>query len=204
MTEQPEPAKQIESREQRVSTDVNVLSQMISALRELSQEDRKRIIDTVVTFFGIEPPKLAVPNAEGLESPSSAAGKIGVGFSEDLSMSPKEFLLEKNPHTDVARVACLAYYLTHYGNTPHFKTLDISKLNTEAAQRKFTNAAYATDNAVKQGYLVEATRGQRQLSAFGEQYVRRLPDRQAARILMAETRARRRVRRKTKGTPESD
>jgi len=47
-------------------------------------------------------------------------------------MSPKDFLLEKQPRTDVERIACLAYYLTHYRATPHFKTIDLSILNTEA------------------------------------------------------------------------
>ena len=47
--------------------------------------------------------------------------------------SPKDFLFRKEPNTDVERVACLAYYLTHRRGTNHFKTIDISKLNTEAA-----------------------------------------------------------------------
>lgn len=57
-------------------------------------------------------------------------------------MVPKEFMVQKRPRTDIERVACLGFYLTHYRDTPHFKTLDISKLNTEAAQPKFTNAAW--------------------------------------------------------------
>jgi len=65
--------------------------------------------------------------------------------------------MEKQPRTDVERVACLAYYLTHYRNTPYFKTLDLGKLNTEAAQPKFSNAAYASNNALKMGYLVDCT-----------------------------------------------
>ena len=66
-------------------------------------------------------------------------------------MSPKEFLLEKQPRTDVERIACLAFYLTHYRDTPHFKTLELSKLNTEAAQQKFANAANATEQRSQDG-----------------------------------------------------
>ena len=33
-------------------------------------------------------------------------------FSEGHEPSPKQFLLEKAPQTDVERIACLAYYLT--------------------------------------------------------------------------------------------
>lgn len=114
-------------------------------------------------------------------------------------MSPKEFLIEKRPRTDVERMACLAFYLTHYEDMQHFKTLDLSKLNTRAAQPKFTNSAQVAKNAVISGYLVSSTRGHRQLSAAGEQFVRALPDRDAAKSAMAATRPKRRNRRtKTK------
>jgi hypothetical protein len=120
-------------------------------------------------------------------------------------MSPKEFLLEKQPRTDVERVACLAYYLTHYREMPHFKTLDLSKLNTEAAQPKFSNAANSTNNAVKRGYLVPATKGQRQLSAAGERFVQALPDRDAAKAAMTSARPKRSPRRsKTPTTNSTD
>ena len=104
-------------------------------------------------------------------------------------------MLEKQPRTDVERMACLAYYLTHYRDQPSFKTLDLSKLNTEAAQPKFANAANATNNAVKRNYLVPSTKGQKQLSAPGERFVLALPDRDAARLAMAAVRPRRRARR---------
>ena len=67
-------------------------------------------------------------------------------------ITPKEFILQKQPHTGVERVACLAYYLTHYRDISHFKTLDISKLNTEAAQPKFANAALSVNDASKTGH----------------------------------------------------
>jgi hypothetical protein len=88
-----------------------------------------------------------------------------------------------------------SFYLTHYRDTPHFKTLDISKLNTEAAQPKFSNAASSANNAVKQGYLVPSTKGQRQLSAAGERFVAALPDREEARKAMSLSAPRRKSRR---------
>jgi hypothetical protein len=106
------------------------------------------------------PPFYAQPQASSQPQPS---------FSEDRTISPKQFMLEKQPRTDVEKVACLAYYLTHYRDTPHFKTLDISKLNTEAAQIKFANPTVAVNNSEKQNYLVAATKGSKQLSALGEQ-----------------------------------
>jgi hypothetical protein len=90
----------------------------------------------------------------------------------------------------------LAYYLTHFRDTPHFTTLELAKLNTEAAQPKFSNTAYAATNAANAGYLASATKNQRQLSAAGEQFVMALPDRAAAKAAMNATRRRSQSRRK--------
>jgi len=107
-----------------------------------------------------------------------------------LDVTPKEFLLQKKPKTDVERIACLAYYLTHYRSAPHFKTAELAALNTEAAQPRFSNAAYAVSNATNCGYLVPATKGSKQISAQGEQFVLALPDRVAAKSAMTSRRAR--------------
>lgn len=107
-------------------------------------------------------------------------------FSADRSPTPKAFIMEKKPQSGVERVACLAYYLTHFRDTPHFKTADISMLNTEAAQLKFPNAAQAVNDATKQNYIHSVSKGQKQLSAIGELFVEALPDRDAAKIAMRE------------------
>jgi hypothetical protein len=197
-----EPAPQIQADAQNETRDVDVLSRIISDLQPLPQASRARVIETVITFFKINLRNGEEQAATSVAPPSTA--KAPVGFSEDLSQSVKEFIMEKQPETDVERVACLAYYLTHYRETPFFKTLDISRLNTEAALRKFANSTWAVDNAVKQGYLVEASRGQRQLSAFGEQYVRALPDRDSAKELRLKQRTRRRSRKATKDALEDE
>jgi hypothetical protein len=97
---------------------------------------------------------------------------------------------------DIERIACLAFYLTHFRDTPHFKTLDLAKLNTEAAQIKFSNAAYATDNATKAGFLAPSAKAQKQITAWGEQFVTALPDREAALKILSQARQRRNARRK--------
>jgi hypothetical protein len=86
--------------------------------------------------------------------------------------------------------------LNAYRATPHFKTLDISALNTEAAQPKFSNTAYSTNNAVKLGYIVPSTKGHRQLSALGERFVQALPDRSAAKEVLLSLRRKNRSKRK--------
>ena len=50
------------------------------------------------------------------------------------------------------------------------------------------------DNAAKKGLLVPAEKGQKQLSAMGEQYVLALPDKEAAHSALVNMRRRRRIR----------
>jgi hypothetical protein len=172
-----------------MTAEVEALQEIFQALRPLDREAQLRLLDTLAAFFGSSTRRVLS------SSPSRVGDSTGPAypsFSSDLSISPKDFLLEKQPRTDVERVACLAYYLTHYRDMPHFKTLDVSKLNTEAAQPKFSNTANSVNNAVKRGYLVPASKGYRQLSAQGEQFVQALPDRDAARQVMATLRPRRR------------
>ncbi len=160
--------------------DFHILQTIISALSGLNDEDRIRIIQTVLTFY-----KLSLGSSATKPRGSIPTVNQDLSYSAESSVSAKEFLVEKQPRTDVERMACLAYYLTHYRSHPHFKTLDLNKLNTEAAQPKFSNAPYAAQNAVKMGYLALAEKGNRQLSAAGEQFVRALPDRDAAKQAMA-------------------
>jgi hypothetical protein len=173
--------------------ELEILNRILVDLRPLEPENQQRMLNTIATFLGLD-----VHNGKSfLDGESRPAASINQEslFSEDRSISPKQFLLEKQPKTDVERVACLAYYLTHYRGEPHFKTLDISKINTEAAQAKFANAAVAVDNATKRRYLVPASKGTKQLSAQGEQFVLALPDRDRARSIMDNARPKRKTRR---------
>src|SRR5439155_22512377 len=90
---------------------------------------------------------------------------------------PKQFVAQKRPTTDTERVAVLAYYLTHTRGTTEFKTKDISALNKEAAQRAFSNTAFAVSNAAQSGYLAPASKGAKQITTRGEAVVEALPDR---------------------------
>lgn len=176
------------------SNDLEILNEILAALGKLEASSQERMLNTVATFLGL-PNHANVRGGNGAPFPSPVTSNQESLFSEDRSISPKQFMFEKQPKTDVEKVACLAYYLTHYREIQHFKTLDISKLNTEAAQVKFANAAMAVDNATKRAYLVPATKGSKQLSALGEQYVLALPDRERARGVMESARPRRRSKR---------
>jgi hypothetical protein len=179
--------------------EVVALNQVIAAFRRLNRESRERVLRTVSTYFGMTSLAASPPaHSSGIHIQSSAVSS-GVSFSEDRTPSPKEFILDKKPLQDIERIACLAYYLTHYRDTATFKTLDLSKLNTEAAQIKLGNAAKAVDNAQRAGYLLGGPNGTKQISAIGELYVQALPDRAAAKEAAAQFRQRRKSRRSRAG-----
>ena len=174
--------------------EFKALQSIISALQGFDVATRRRILSAAGTFLQVSSSIAPQLNTFSMSRSDEAASSA---FSTELAISPKDFMLDKQPQTDVERIASLAYYLTHFRDQQHFKTLDLSKLNTEAAQPKFSNAANAANNAVKRGYLVPSTKGQRQLSAAGERFVEALPDRTAAREAMASAQPRRRSRRST-------
>ena len=161
-------------------------------LLDFEDEDRRRIFRTALTFYGLDfPAQQATRPHTQVSAPPTTIDQRAPNFTEHTELSPKEFLFQKQSRTDIERIACLAYYLTHYRNTRHFKTIDLSRLNTEAAQIKFSNAAFSVVNATNAGLLVPAEKGNKQISALGERYVEALPDRNAAKEVMASLRTRR-------------
>ena len=111
-------------------------------------------------------------------------------------MTPKQFLRQKSPQSDVQRVACLAYYLAYHRETGQFKTKELSALNIEAAGTKIGNLSQAVNNATKQShYLAPAGGGNKQITSFGEDVVDALPDQQQVE-LVEQNRPKKRKRRK--------
>ena len=174
---------------------------VIDRLAEFDTESRRRVFRRAMGFFELDvgpvSPTLGRPRVD----PSTSNDPVSrpdssLHFTDRAELPPKEFLFQKQPRTDIERIACLAYYLTHFRDTRHFKTIDLSKLNTEAAQIKFSNTAFAVVNATNAGLLVSAGKGFKQLSAVGERYVDALPDRDAAKEIFSSMVRRRRAKAK--------
>lgn len=167
-----------------------ILGLVVSLLDSLTPNERDTLIRTVLVFFGTPdriPSQLVGPHFPSRAAETDAPSRHSPSlehpghFSEDRSMTPKQFMIAKMPQSDVERVTCLAHYLTHYRGMSEFQTIDVSKLNTEAAQPKLSNPTMAISNAIQRGYILQRARGSRQLSAAGERFVNALPDRAAAK-----------------------
>ena len=179
-----------------MSNDINIdaFNTIFNVLKSLDEEAQKRTLQAIITFLNI-PLNGVFKNNNASEQYSEPQKALkGVSFSENRSISPKEFLRDKTPKTEIERITCLAYYLTIYRDQPYFKTLDLSSLNTEAAQPKMSNPAVAVDNATKAGLLVQAGKGNKQISAAGELFVQALPDREAAKASISNMRTKKRAK----------
>ncbi|MGO8697924.1 MAG: hypothetical protein ACLQVY_09435 [Limisphaerales bacterium] len=186
--------------------DFEALKLIIDCLKPLDDDEKIRLLKSAITFlrldlwFGGPRSTLAQPSF----TPTSSDQPIS-DFSTRTEMSPKQFLNEKRPANDIERIACLAYYLTHFRNLAEFKTLDLSKLNTEAAQPKFSNPAVPVQNATQRNFLVATSGGNKQLGAIGEQFVQALPDRDAAKAVLERVRIRKsRKKRNEDSTDDSE
>jgi hypothetical protein len=151
------------------SGEIEALSTVLEALADLDDAKRSWVLQTASARLNVAAP--SPQQNVGVQGPAQAPGAAATG-TED----PRQFVKLKNPQTDVQRVACLAYYLTHYRDQAHFKSRDLSTLNTEAAGPR-VNMSRAVNNATNQNrYLAAAGSGNKQISPLGEDVVNALPD----------------------------
>jgi hypothetical protein len=177
--------------------ELAALQQALNALTPLDSGGRQRAVAWLAGALGVSS---AAPGGPGVGVPrGSGISDTGVGAT-DLG-TPRQFMAAKRPTTDVERVTCLAYYLTHARDTPHFKTKDLTDLNREAAGVKISNPSQATANAKdRNSYLAEAGGGRRQITPLGEAVVVAMPDREAVARVIVESpkKARRKAKPKKK------
>jgi hypothetical protein len=175
----PDPAKAL-----------TAMKSALDALTPLEPEERQR----AMTWLG---------ETLDVEVEQTGGGTSGGGKQTDpTGQTPKEFLAEKEPTTDAERITVMAYYLTKARKVESFKTKELTDLNTEAAGHKFSNAATTAKNAINQnGFLAQATGGNRQITALGEKVVEAMPNREAVAAVIAKApKRRKRSKAKTKKT----
>lgn len=162
-------------------------------LKDNEPDERSKIINAALTLWGDSDQN---NENEHKHEPSNVVSREP-SFLQREDLSPKQFLHEKSPTTDIDRVTCIAYYLTHYRDMPYFKSFDIATINTEAAQLKF-NITRALDNAATKGLLAPSIKGKKQISMIGEKYVEALPNLVAAKAVFAKMKPKRKRTKKKK------
>lgn len=157
--------------------ELEALKNILSTLEPLNEDQRKFVLKTAAERFGLVIPK----NQNFEDAVNSEVTPFETKSQKSLAnMTPKEFVKIKNPDSDVLRVVCLAYYLTHARKQPHFKSEEIAKLNTEAAYQNFGNPLKTVNNAMARShFLAPAGGGKKQITAHGEDVVNALPDLEA-------------------------
>ena len=171
--------------------ELEALATVLDALEPLAEDERKFVLRTTVDRLSISGVASTdeEPKSPGKNNRSEPAG------SESLAgVTPRDFLRRKKPTSELQRMVCLAHYLTHARNKPEFKTSDLTALNTEAAGGSFSNASATIRNATSQSrFLAPAGNGGlKQITPLGEDFVRALPDQEAAKAAIGEYRSSRR------------
>jgi hypothetical protein len=157
----------------------------LEAIASIEEGQQQFALDTIATRLGLKSPTTTpVGQNAHLNHPPA---NTGVTSHHQQGLTPKAFLAAKKPTTAVEQMACLAYYLTHQESKPHFKTKDLTDLNTRAAADPFTNAGQANIDATRQSrFLAPAGKGGlRQITARGEEVVNAMPDREAVKTVLS-------------------
>src|SRR5580692_3007811 len=99
-----------------------IVAKIIEVLEPLSLHDREHVLRTVTTWLrvGVSADAGLTESSATPISSSHPSPSDDEKFSDRAVQSAKEFLMEKDPITEVERLACLAYYLTHFQETPQF------------------------------------------------------------------------------------
>jgi hypothetical protein len=173
-----------------IDKEFDAAKTILHALEPFDEEQRRFILKTVTDRLGL-PPAQGNNLGNGGASATGNVAQSSVTSNTGLlnGQTPKQFLKAKLPKTDVQRIACLAYYLTHARNQPHFKTGDLTQLNTDAGGIRMSNPSLAVSNAtVQNGFLAPVGQGNKQITGLGEDVVVALPDQEAVKTALASQR----------------
>jgi len=162
------------------SNEIKAMDLTYKALVNLNPDEQRRVLAWLPQKLNLIPAERPPIGGGPLAGASTASGAHTLTLKGEPGSREhaKAFMSQKKPGDFQERVACLAYYLTHYMNTPTFKTRDITKMNSLAGQPNLSNPAVFVNNSVRSQYLSSAGKGQRQITSRGEAVVDALPDRE--------------------------
>jgi hypothetical protein len=163
----------------KADKEISAMDTAHAAISGLKPDEQSRVLAWLAQKLGVAPVAMT-PRTPTINPPGSPAS-VGTGSTSNpiLNQNPRTFMTQKRPSDFQERVACLAYCLTHFKNTPMFKTQDITKMNSEAGQSNLYNSTAFVNNSLRCQYLSSAGGGRKQITPRGEAVVNALPNREA-------------------------
>ena len=116
----------------------------VNVNQTISRREALRVLNVIMGGGDSEKISLGIKDIAESSEPTITASQ---------TVDPKTFMAAKRPMSDVERITCLAYYLSRYRGATQYKTRELTDLNTEASQPRFSNPTVAARNAVTQQYL---------------------------------------------------
>jgi len=154
---------------------LSVIGNGINVKRDISENTARRILNLILEGSIFEE---TTPNSleKGQSDERDGGGSVPTS---------KAFMASKRPATDIERITCLAYYLSCFKGMVDFRTIELTKLNTDASQPRLSNATFAARNAVQKDLLTLAGGGRKKITTKGEALVEALPDREKVKEALA-------------------
>ncbi|WP_462252724.1 hypothetical protein [Ferruginibacter sp.] len=156
----------------------------------LSTEERQRVFDWIVLKYKIQ----STTNIQSATSPNlGSANPLGANITGSntsgipVTTSIKDFLVQKKPHDNAEKIACIVYFLEKVQGLDGVKNMDIIQGNKDGRQPSFSNASVFINHAIsRQHFLTSIGGSKKALSAKGEAIVNALPEREAVSKALAE------------------
>lgn len=142
--------------------------EIFSLLSEHGDDERKRIIDAVLTLMGV------VPVGRPITTDASAP-KAG-------PLTAEQYFAAKDPQSKIEELAVAAQFLEETSNADTHSKADLRQAVVDA-RRNFDDGNFRRDidNAKTKGFFAKNREHDRyRLSYYGKQYISALPDRDTA------------------------
>lgn len=138
-----------EVKQTNVQLIIDANSAVMSALKDLSQEERLKVISSVSALFGISNSTFRNETGKDQKGPQDTTQNF------DKKTSLVEVLKEKNPATNYQRITVFAFYKEKYEGVEQFAKADLLTYFATAKLAKPANYDRDFAEAVKQGWIHE-------------------------------------------------
>ncbi|MCX6168126.1 MAG: hypothetical protein NTX65_02215 [Ignavibacteriales bacterium] len=134
---------------------VDASRKVYEALELFDEQEKKRIISSVLSLFGMEKDVL---NSPINTAPVTTSGNISIrsqSVGSDRPLSPLELIQQKKPSTNMQRLAVFAYYREKHEGISRFSRNDLRPYFAKAKLNQPKNFDRDFSDTIKLGYIYE-------------------------------------------------